>query len=57
MKHILTCASCKGYTMKAGCACGEVTIPARPPKYSPDDKYSGYRREAKRKDLEEKGLI
>ncbi|MEK6857849.1 MAG: nucleolar RNA-binding Nop10p family protein [Nanoarchaeota archaeon] len=38
-------------------ACGDKTESLKPPKYSPVDKYANYRREAKRKELQEKGML
>ena len=37
--------------------CNYKTESLKPPKYSPVDKYVNYRREVKRKELEEKGLL
>ena len=36
--------------------CKKKTIQAKPPKYSPKVKYASYRREEKKKGLQEKGL-
>jgi rRNA maturation protein Nop10 len=47
MRHIHKCAKCGTYTMKPACSCGTITSPARPLKYSTDDKLAGYRRKAK----------
>ncbi len=57
MKHIHICSGCRKYTMENVCThCGSAAVPARPPKFSPDDKYAGLRREVKKKELEKKGL-
>lgn len=56
MKHILFCTKCKRFTLEKQC-CGENTITIKPPKYSPEDKYGSYRREAKRKVFEQKGML
>lgn len=56
MKHVLFCKQCNNFTMKIVC-CGEKAESLKPPKYSPVDKYANYRREAKRKELQEKGLL
>lgn len=56
MRHIMFCGECKEYTMKEE-HCGKKTLTKKPPKYSPDDKYARYRREAKEQGLKEKGLI
>jgi len=42
--------------MKEQCACGSVAITTKPARYG-QDKYGKYRREAKRKELEGKGLL
>jgi rRNA maturation protein Nop10 len=57
MKHIYTCGKCGTYTMKLVCACGTTTSPARPLKYSPDDKLAGYRRKAKQGEYSERGFL
>jgi len=44
--------------MKKQCPkCSGEMVLAKPPKYSPEDKLGSYRREAKKKDLENKGFI
>jgi len=44
--------------MKEACPkCGAKTVPPKPAKYSPEDKYADYRRRAKEKGLKEKGLL
>ena len=53
--EILFCESCKKYTLNKEC-CGKKTSSIKPPKFSLDDKYGKYRRQVKRKELEEKGL-
>ncbi|MBU1111939.1 MAG: RNA-protein complex protein Nop10 [archaeon] len=58
MKHIMVCQKCKVYSMKKQCPkCSGEMVLAKPPKYSPEDKLGSYRREAKKKDLENKGFI
>jgi len=58
MKEIRKCPKCKIYTFKEVCPrCKEKTVKAIPPKFSPEDKYSDYRRRMKRKILEEKGWL
>jgi H/ACA ribonucleoprotein complex subunit 3 len=55
--EILFCSSCNKYTLDKECLkCGKKTVPTKPPKFSPDDKYGKYRREVKRRELEKKGL-
>ena len=48
MKRILKCPKCENYTLKEVCACGEKTTLIKPPKYSPQDKYSEYRIKARK---------
>ena len=56
--HILRCMKCNKYTMRQACPhCGEKTIPQIPAKYSPEDPYGRYRREAKKDMLKEKGVL
>jgi H/ACA ribonucleoprotein complex subunit 3 len=44
--------------MRPACPkCGEKTIPQIPAKYSPEDPYGKYRREAKKDMLKEKGIL
>lgn len=58
MKHILKCSSCESYTIKESCPkCGKKTVPSQPPKYSPEDKYARYRREAKLEERRKEGLL
>jgi|TARA_B100002003_G_C14120155_1_gene538734 H/ACA ribonucleoprotein complex subunit 3 len=57
MKHILKCQDCGEYTLKEKCKCGGKAVLAKPPKYSPEDKYGKYRRQVKKPELEKKGLI
>ena len=57
MKHILKCEECETYTMKEKCNCGGKAITSKPPKYSPEDKYASYRREAKKEMMESEGLL
>jgi H/ACA ribonucleoprotein complex subunit 3 len=47
MKHILKCPKCGSYGMKAECSCGHTRLEPKPPKYSPEDRYAKYRRQAK----------
>ncbi len=48
------CTSCKKYTLKEICPyCGQRTISPYPPRYSPQDKFGKFRREAL-KELESK---
>ncbi|MDD1721718.1 MAG: RNA-protein complex protein Nop10 [Euryarchaeota archaeon] len=40
---------CHGYTLQEKCpTCGETTTIARPPRFSPEDRYGEYRRRLKR---------
>ena len=57
MKSILRCKECSAYSMREICACGGTAVKAGPAKYSPEDSYGSYRREAKKKMHEEAGLL
>lgn len=57
MKHIFRCQECGTYTLKEECQCGGKAVTPKPPKYSPEDKYAGYRRKAKKALLEAEGLL
>ncbi len=52
--EIFFCEKCNVYTLKEVHDCGEKTIVKIPPKYSPVDKYSKYRLEAKKEKWYEK---
>ncbi len=53
--HILKCPVCDKYTLRE--QCHAKTITPLPPKLSLEDKYGKYRREARRKELMEKGWM
>jgi H/ACA ribonucleoprotein complex subunit 3 len=57
MRHILKCGECGKYTMDEACECGGKAVNPKPPKYSPEDHYAKYRREAKKDKLKEEGLL
>jgi len=57
MKHILKCVSCSNYTLKEKCKCGNNAVTPKPAKYTPEDKYGKYRREAKKDNLTKKGFL
>lgn len=52
MKRISKCVVCGAYTMK-DTHCNQKTLGPKPAKYSPEDKFGKYRRQAKK----EKGLV
>ncbi len=56
MKEILKCVKCGAYTMEEE-HCGVQSVTPKPARWSPEDKYGKYRREAKRELLKEKGLL
>ena len=57
VKHIFKCVSCNTYTLHEQCpACSGKAIRPLPPKFSLDDKYGKYRREAKKEEFQMKGL-
>ncbi len=45
--NILKCIECNSYGLSKGCSCGGERRLCKPPKYSPEDKYAKYRRQAK----------
>jgi H/ACA ribonucleoprotein complex subunit 3 len=47
-KEILRCIKCGNYTMEKICKCGSECLSPKPPKWSPEDKYSRYRLEYKK---------
>jgi len=57
MKHLLKCNKCGRYTMAVLCTCGGKAATVRPPKYSPDDRFSNYRRKAKFEQRSKGGLL
>jgi len=48
MRHILKCTKCQSYGIVEDCSCGAKRLEPKPAKYSPEDKYGNYRREAKK---------
>ena len=58
MRRILFCPVDHRYTLKSSCPqCGQPTVSPQPPRYSPDDPYGQYRRQAKEEALRAKGLL
>ena len=55
--EIRRCPECGVYTLKEQCSKGHKTISINPPKYSPEDKYGAYRREALKEERERRGLL
>lgn len=57
MEHLFKCP-CGQYSLESTCPkCHAPTLNPRPPKWSPEDKYASYRRQAKEADRKEKGLL
>ncbi len=46
-QNILKCVLCNSYGLTSPCSCGGERRMYKPPKYSPEDKYAKYRRQAK----------
>jgi len=46
-QNILKCILCNSYGLTSPCSCGGERRMYKPPKYSPEDKYAKYRRQAK----------
>jgi H/ACA ribonucleoprotein complex subunit 3 len=58
MKHILKCLGCASYTMSTSCPkCGAKASTVKPAKFSPEDKFAGYRRSFKEEELKKKGWL
>jgi rRNA maturation protein Nop10 len=45
--EILRCKQCGSFSLSTSCSCGQVCTNPLPPKFSPEDNYAKYRREAK----------
>ena len=57
-KHLHKCLMDQHYTLENKCPdCGSECVLPRPPKFSLDDKYAPLRREVKKKELRDKGLL
>ncbi len=53
MVHIYKCLKCNEYTLREVCKkCKSKTVKATPARYSPEDRYSKYRRELRVKKTE-----
>lgn len=57
MRHILKCSKCSKYTMNENCGCRGKAVSVRAAKFSLEDSYGRYRREAKKEILKKEGLI
>ena len=57
MKRVLKCDKCGKYTMQEKHSCGGAGINPKPAKWQPEDKYGKLRREAKKKEFEDKGWL
>ena len=55
-KHIKKCAVCNAYTMQE-IHCSKKTLNPKPQKYSPEDKYTEYRRKAKLDERKKQGIV
>lgn len=55
--RIKYCVSCSRYTLRDTCSCGKKAAANVPPKYSPEDRMAKYRRQEKKRILQEKGLL
>lgn len=53
-KHIFKCPVCFRYTLES--SCHGATFRPLPAKFSREDKYGKYRREARKEELKKKGL-
>ena len=57
MKRLLRCPRCAAYTLQETHSCGALSVPPQPAKWSPEDRYGKYRRDARREELVGKGLL
>lgn len=57
MRKIRRCTACGNYTLAETCACGEKTIVPKPAKYSPEDRFAHFRRQAKEEQRKKEGLL
>ena len=57
MKKILRCLECGKYGLKEKCVCNGKAVTPKPAKFSPEDPYGSYRREAKKEFFAENDLI
>jgi H/ACA ribonucleoprotein complex subunit 3 len=58
MRRILFCPKDATFTLKEACpTCGAPTTTTQPPKFSVEDKYASYRREGKKKQRSDAGLL
>jgi len=57
MRRIRKCTSCGRYTLEEACRCGSRTEQPRPPKYSPEDRFARFRRQAKEEQRKQEGVL
>ena len=57
MKRLLKCAECGNYALRPDCSCGGTAVALGPAKFSPEDAYGRYRRQAKKFILKERGFL
>lgn len=54
MRKLLKCKECNEYGLTKTCKCGGKKVNAHPARFSVEDKYGKYRRQAKKQDLANK---
>lgn len=57
MRKIRKCPACGTYTLSETCSCSIKTILPKPAKYSPEDKFARFRRQAKEEQRKQEGLL
>lgn len=57
MARLLRCTACGRYTLAEACPCGGAAASPKPPKYSPEDRFARFRRQAKEGLRKEEGLL
>lgn len=55
--QILKCKVCNSFSLSEHCSCGGNCINPLPPKFSPEDTYGRFRREAKKEERINSNLI
>ncbi len=57
MARLLRCTACGRYTLSEACPCGGTAASPKPPKYSPEDRFARFRRQAKEEQRKQEGVL